>query len=102
MKEKNIPNIYDLTANIDKILLELDKKYDGITEDKIGLNIINDTVFSFLPTYSVLLRHSYQSKKENSYFNYKKNKNAMEKDLFFSIIDYKLMPIFIYKNETFS
>ncbi|WP_426276120.1 hypothetical protein ACN9MN_14735 [Chryseobacterium sp. S-02] len=101
LKEKNIPNIYDLTANIDKILLELDKKYDGITEDKIGLNIINDTVFSFLPTYSVLLRHSYQSKKENSYFNYKKNKNAMEKDLFFSIIDYKLMPIFIYKNETF-
>lgn len=101
LKEKNIPDIYDFTANIDKVLFKLDKEYKGITEDNVGLNITNDTIFSFLPTYSVLLRHSYQSKRENSYFNYQKQNFNLEKDLFFTINSFDLMPIILYKKETY-
>lgn len=101
LKEKNIPDIYDFTANIDKALFKLDKEYNGITEDNVGLNITNDTIFSFLPTYSVLLRHSYQSKRENSYFNYQKQNFNLEKDLFFTINSFDLMPIILYKKETY-
>ncbi|WP_336691339.1 MULTISPECIES: hypothetical protein [unclassified Chryseobacterium] len=101
LKEKNIPDIYDFTANIDKVLFKLDKEYKGITEDNVGLNITNDTIFSFLPTYSVLLRHSYQSKRENSYFNYQKQNFNLEKDLFFTINSFDLVPIILYKKETY-
>lgn len=101
LKEREIPNIYELTADIDKTLFKLDKEYGGISEDNVGLNITNDTIFSFLPTYSVLLRHSFQSKKENSYFDYQKNKKAMEKDMFFSNLDFDLNPIVLYNSETY-
>lgn len=101
LQEKEVPDIYNVTANIDKILFKLDKEYDGISEDNVGLNITNDTIFSFLPVYDVLLRHSYQSKKENSYFDYQKNNNAIEKDMFFSNIDYNLQPIVLHNNEIY-
>lgn len=101
LKEKDVPDIYNITADIDKILFKLDKEYGGISEDNVGLNITNDTVFSFLPVYDVLLRHSYQSKKGNSYFDYQKNNNAIEKDMFFSNIDFELQPIVFYNNQTY-
>lgn len=101
LKEKNIPDIYEFTADIDKTLFKLDKEYGGITEDNVGLNITNDTVFSFMPVYTVLLRHSFQSKKENSYFNYMKHNNAIEKDVFFTVINFDIQPIVIYNNETY-
>jgi len=101
LKEKDVPDIYELTADIDKTLFKLDKEYGGITEDNVGPNITNDTVYSFLPIYSVLMRHSFQSKKENSYFDYQKSKNAMEKDMFFSSLDFNLQPIVLYDNETY-
>lgn len=101
LKEREIPNIYELTADIDKTLFKLDKEYGGISEDNVGLNITNDTIFSFLPIYDVLLRHSFQSKKEDSYFNYLKKNNAIEKDMFYSNLDFNLQPIVLYNNETY-
>lgn len=101
LKEKDVPDIYDVTADIDRILFKLDKEYGGISEDNVGLNITNDTIFSFLPIYDVLLRHSYQSKKEDSYFNYKNKNNSIEKDMFFSNIDFELQPIIFYNNQTY-
>lgn len=49
------------TITIEEKFVLLLNKHGFPTEETFGLNIINDTVIAFMPTFGTLLRHGYQS-----------------------------------------
>lgn len=95
VKLKTDPNVqvYNLTEEIDKKLFLLEKKYGKISEENIGINIKDATTYYFTSEYAVLYRHSYQSHKDNSFFNEKLKNNELDRLTYYSSIDYGLMPI---------
>lgn len=101
LKEDPTIDVYNLTEHIDKKLFALEKKFGVFTEENIGINIENDTVYSYDPKYSVLYRHSYQSHKQNSFFNEKVKNSQIEKIFYYNTIDYNSMPIVEYQSNLY-
>jgi hypothetical protein len=101
LKEDPTIDAFSLTEKIDKKLFALEKIYGPLTDENTGVNIENDTIYSFRPKYAVLYRHSYQSHKQNSFFNEKVKNNQLERILYYNSIDYNLMPILDYQNKLY-
>lgn len=101
LKEDPTIDAFSLTEKIDKKLFALEKAYGYFNEEITGVNIENDTIYSFRPKYAVLYRHSYQSHKQNGFFNEKVKNNQLERVFYYNSIDYNLMPILEYQNKLY-
>lgn len=60
---------FNETVDFDKEIAILLKKNPFLTEEKIGLNITNDTTLNFLPVYYPLIRHSFQANEMKSFLD---------------------------------
>jgi len=60
---------FNETINFDKEIAILLKKNPFLVEEKIGLNITNDTILNFLPIYYPLIRHSFQANEVKTFLD---------------------------------
>ncbi len=58
-------DVITTTIQVDSLFINLLKSQGFPTEEKTGVEVINDTILSYSPKFSVLLRHSYQANSNN-------------------------------------
>lgn len=63
-------NALNMTFRIDLEAKKLIEQYEDFSEEKIGLNIINDTILSRTPVFWALSRHNFQSEGEPFFENF--------------------------------
>lgn len=97
------------TVILDFLFNNLIKNKGFPTEEKVGLNIVNDTFISPLPKYYALLRHSYQSNLQttDSTFKVAIKDLKFKKDVYYNIsssdeMTYVVINCKIYENKYFT
>lgn len=105
----DLSNAFDKTVFIDSLLNKLIKNRGYPNEEKVGLNIINDTFISPLPKFFPLLRHSYQANSnlidlhlKNAVQNGYLKKNVLEKISGIDKMEYLVINCKVYKLKSLS